>query len=255
MNNKILHLVLYSINDKTPYYDAMYNITRKYYKTLSNIKTIYYCYSNDIINTDYKLIDDLLLIKGDETYVPGILEKTIKAFHYFASDINDYDYIVRSDISTIIDFDLLNIKLNNYSEKLIYAGGLIEKLNWFDYDGGIVNKKYFGINFAQGTCIIFTPNIVKYIINNKNIIDYSIVDDVSLAILLKNNINIEPFSICDYNEYYCIPDIKNNYTLLSSMINSYNIIVYRNKNNDRNIDVSQMDMIVNMLLNNKILII
>jgi hypothetical protein len=247
-NIKILHLVLYSIDDKTPYYDSMYYITRKYYKNLLNVKTYYYCYSNDI-DLDYKLVDDLLLIKGEETYVPGILDKTIKTFEYFINNIDEYAYIVRSDISTIINFDLLSNKLSSYFNKSIYTGGLLEKLNWYDYQGGIINNKYFGTNFIQGTCIIFTPNIIKFIINNKNLLDYSIVDDVALAILLKNYTNIEPFSICDYNEYYMTPNINDDINLLKHIINNNNIIVYRNKNKDRNIDVSQMNMIVNILNN------
>ena len=71
-NYDILHLVLYSDED---YYNKMYEITRKYYKKFNNVKTIYYKFSSSI-EDNYKLEDDILLIKGNESYIPGVLDKT-----------------------------------------------------------------------------------------------------------------------------------------------------------------------------------
>lgn len=74
-NIKILHLVLYSDDI---YYNQMYDITSKYYSKFKNVKTVYYKFSNQTL-----LNNDILTIEGTETYLPGILDKTIKAFNYF----------------------------------------------------------------------------------------------------------------------------------------------------------------------------
>jgi len=103
----ILNLVLYSRDDS---YDKMKNITSKYYKNFDYVHTYYYCYDSNL-EQDYLLKDNILYIKGIETYTPGILQKTISALEYFKNDIPNYSYIVRSNISTIIRFDILEKSL------------------------------------------------------------------------------------------------------------------------------------------------
>ena len=68
---KILNLVLYSKDNS---YDKMYDITRRYYaKFYPQVKTIYYLFDDSISNPTFK--DDILLIPGKESYLPGILQK------------------------------------------------------------------------------------------------------------------------------------------------------------------------------------
>ena len=102
---KYVNLVLYSEDRE---YDKMKEITEVYYDKFENVKTIYYKF-DDKINDEYKMEGNLLKIKGKETYVPGILEKTIKSMEYVAND--QYDYLVRSNISTIVNFKLLDEEL------------------------------------------------------------------------------------------------------------------------------------------------
>ena len=78
MSLNILNLVLYSDDI---HYTQMYEITRKYYSTFPYVNTIYYKFSSEITD-DYLLQGDILLIKGTETLVPGVLDKTIKAFKF-----------------------------------------------------------------------------------------------------------------------------------------------------------------------------
>ena len=98
--NKILHLVLYS-NDQC--YDNMYNSTRKYYHLFENVKTYYYKYDENITN-EYEIKNDIILLRGKENSIVS-LDKTLKALNIF--NCNFFDYIVRTNISTIVNFDLL----------------------------------------------------------------------------------------------------------------------------------------------------
>ena len=97
----ILNLILYSDSNE---YNQMRDELRNYL-IIKKIKYYFYCFDNKI-ESDYIFDDDILRIKGDESYLPGILDKTIKAIT-ITSNI-DYKYLVRSNISTIIDFDNLN---------------------------------------------------------------------------------------------------------------------------------------------------
>ena len=229
---RILHLVLYSSN---PEYDEMYLLTRDYYKKFNNIITLYYTFSpnHDVIT----IVDDILYIPGNETYLPGILDKTIKTFEYINLHYK-YDYIVRSNISTIINFNLLSNKLNKIN--IQYGGGIINQLEWLDVAGGINDKKYFGTKYASGTAIIFSNKMMKQFLLKKDKINYDIIDDVSIGLLIKEQFpEITPIAT---NEFLFVSeDIQD----IDSYLN--NTIFYRNRCSDRKKDIDHMKIIINNL--------
>jgi hypothetical protein len=176
---KILHLVLLSDDI---YYNQMYQITRNFYTKFSpKVKTIYYQYSNTEKFHKPYLKDDILYIHGIESRIPGILEKTIKAFEYVKD--NEYDYLVRSNISTIINFKMLEQKLIDTA--VDYASSIILNLNWDDGVDGIIKSKHYGTNFASGTSIIFSKQLVDFILTCKDELDYTIMDDLAIGVLIK----------------------------------------------------------------------
>ena len=221
----ILHLVLYSDDE---YYNKMYEITRKFYKKFNNIKTIYYKFSPSI-NNDYELNDDILLIKGNESYIPGILDKTMKAFKYFEND--NFDYIVRSNISSIINFNLINF------DNIDYGGGYYLTLNWIDPNSGIDDDKYFGTEYFSGTFILFSKKLFRNILKNSHFINFNIIDDVAIGLLIHQHFND---IITKIIPGFIIVDNINN-------LDFNTITCYRNRSNDRNIDIKNMEFIINKL--------
>jgi len=234
----IINLVLYSNSDE---YDLMYNLTRNYYKKFTNVKTIYYKFNETIIS-DYVLENDILHIKGKETYVPGILDKTIKAFEYVNNF--EFDYVIRSNISTIINFDLLTKYLTN--NKIEYGGGFEFTLENIDKQGGIVDETYFGTKYASGTSIILSKKTLNEIVNKKSYVNYSIIDDVAFAILI-DQLNIEKKYIP--KEYFIfVPDEHGDMEKIKNVIKDKSYIFYRNRNSDRKTDVAQMKTIIDYLM-------
>ena len=228
---KILHLVLLSDDI---YYNQMYDITRDLYKKFSpKVKTIYYKYSNTENFHNPYLKDDILYIHGIESRTPGILEKTIKALDYVKD--KEYDYLVRSNISTIINFKLLEQKLIDTAPD--YASSIILNLNWDDGIDGIVKSKHYGTNFASGTSMIFSKSMVHLILTYQKELDYTIMDDVSIAVLIKNKFpEITPVQL-GY--------IVNVNQVLNLELDS--IIFYRNRNEDRAVDIENMKFIITQL--------
>jgi hypothetical protein len=234
-------------------YDAMYKITNNYYNKFSNMKTIYYKYDNKI-NEEFIMDNDnnIFLIKGQESIVPGCLEKTIATFKYFKEMIENerYDYIIRTNVSTIINMD----KFFNELEKspVDYGGGLVMRLNWYDPNNGIRDSAWLGTYFASGTNILFSRAAYLKMLEKIEFINHKIVDDVSIAILFREHIKEFSAKQLKGECFKFVPDLKGDPNSMKDYLNNnQNAIYYRNKNGSRKTDVIQMGQIVDYLLENK----
>lgn len=233
----IINLVLYS-NDNE--YDNMYHLTRKYYNQFSNVKTIYYKF-NDKNTREYELVDDILNIKGKETYIPGILDKTIKAFQYIEDNDNyKFDYLIRSNISTIVDFDLLTEYLQDTS--IEYGGGLKNTITGDKNHPDLENLIY-----ASGTAIILSRSSLKEFLNKKQNLRKDLIDDVSIGVIMRDHLqNIKQHYIPE-NRFKFIPNENGNRSKITDSIKNKSYIFYRNRQDDRKIDVAQMEIIIDYL--------
>ena len=216
---KILHLVLYS---KSEYYNKMKEITSEYYKKYIDIDTYYY-YWDENISDEYLLEDNELKIKGKEVYIPGILQKTIKAFEFFKEKIDNYGYIIRSNISTIINF-----------EKLIPI------LSQKNYDYGLFFNKKQKAFYPSGTSMLYNKKIFNFVLENKHKLRYDIIDDYSLGLLLYYNyVDFKKLELCNLKDYFCEnPSVNTNYE---------NYIIFRNKSDNRENDLIIMKNIIEII--------
>ena len=243
-NIRILHLVLFSHSED---YNDMYKLTSPYYKK-HHVKTYYYTFSKTI-QTDYELHDDILYIKGNESYLPGILDKTIKAFEYIEAYLDEYDYVIRSNISTIINFDLLKKRL--IEQPLEYGSGLMFNLHWLDPMNGVVDETHWNKKFASGTSIVLSKQLLKNILIKKQHIYYDLIDDVAIGVIIHDLFkDIIP---TDLNDAFVILVNHNGHKQsILQQINQSNYIFYRNRSSDdRKVDVSQMKVILEVLGQNQ----
>ena len=240
-NIRIMNLVLFSHSDE---YDAMYKLTSPYYKK-HNIDTLYYTFSNTIID-DYEVHDDILYIKGNESKIPGILDKTIKAFEYIQPYLDKYDYVVRSNISTIINFDLLKEQL--MKTPIEYGGGLAFNLQWLHPESGVIDKTHWNKKFASGTSIILSNSLVKRILDNKQYIQYDLIDDVAIGVLIHDYLS--DIEVTDFSKYFIVLYNHNGHKQsIQTQISNPNYIFYRNRCSDenRNVDAVQMKVILDII--------
>lgn len=222
---KILHLVLF--NNEYPY-NEMLKILQPFYKSRKDIDT--YFYNFEKMDSDFKLNDNILSIKGTESYL-GTTEKTIKALEFLLK--GKYEYVVRSSISTIVDFDKLIPELARKSYD--YAGGYINKLNWLDPPAGVIDDRYFGTEYVSGTCIILSQFCARLLIVNKTKIKYNLVDDLAIGVF--------------FNElaYKSVQQLPNKYAFNVNEKIEDEITFYRNRSNRRSTDIANMKFIVSLL--------
>lgn len=93
----------------------------------------------------------------------------------------------------IINYFNLFQFLNTIPNNNIYTGGKLETLYWLDINSGINRKnqikhKLFGLKYIQGIGIIFSFDVILKILSNVNKINYSIVDDVTIGLFVRDNI-------------------------------------------------------------------
>jgi hypothetical protein len=231
---KILNLVLYS---DSPEYNEMYNITNDHYKKYKNVKTVYYRFSNNYDKEIYNYDENknMLYIKGKDTYLPGVLDKTLKAFYYFKDNYRKYDYIVRTNISSIVNFNNLCDDLEKHPLDYGTSIPLMIRKNYRDLNCGINNDRYQGTEYASGTCIILSRRLFGDILSKLNLFDYSVIDDVSIGYFVKNNTKytlekLDKYILTDSNFFR------------DEKIHKY--ILFRNKSDNRNKDLEMMKYIV-----------
>lgn len=193
-----LNLIIYSNNNE--YYEKMKILQRNYLKKFRNLKYYFIFYNEITTNScgNVNIIDDEIIIDGKESLVPGILDKTLKSIIQIHMNYPDFDYkyLIRSNISTIINFNKLEKFINDYNIKypqipIHYGGGYSEILQWLDIPSGIVNNHYWGVEFVQGTNIILSKyavdNLISDYINRSDTLDMNVVDDVAIAIYFARN--------------------------------------------------------------------
>ena len=233
-------LVLFIHSDHT-LYNQMIEIQRKYIHSLQNI-TSYIVQMNNNIEEKIKIENDIIYVKGEEK-LSNILWKTICALEY-ATTQKKYDYVIRTNASTILDFKKVNEYFHSAERRELYTGGRILELTWKDPKFGIIDETYFHTPFAQGSLIICSIDIIDKILNEKEKLNFSIIDDVSIAIFIKEHTSIDLKKMDNTKPSFCLDNLRKH--KLKDYSKERNYFAYRNHRSikyswgNRNADLEEM---------------
>ncbi len=172
-------LVLIIASDNAPYYNAHQNIWRSYMHLDPNIEA-YFMKCDPQIKCDVQIEGDVIWVKARETYIPGILDKTIISMEYMIPRLKEFDYVLRTNLSSFYIFSRLinftkNLPLNN-----CYCGPLLR------YKGGI--------RYAAGSGFLLSTDLVELLVEGKKkLINHPLIDDVAIGeYLTSRDIDIIP---------------------------------------------------------------
>jgi hypothetical protein len=221
---KILILSIYS---ESPLYNKMLNLQRKYIHSSPDITTYFVQFRPQ--TNPVEISGDFLFVNGLENRMK-ITEKTLSALKYLLSDLNQhYDFILRTNISTITNFSQFIPFLNSLPKTNIYCTGNLLDLQWIDHTSGINDKKLFGTLYAAGTSIILSYDVASNMVENLDKFRHDIVDDVSIGVYMRNYLPNVIDNLCKYKASYLIFDKK------TKIIDVKNYVFIRNRiNNDDN---------------------
>ena len=243
LSPKILLLFIYSEGD--PIYEKMLEIQRKYIHNYSNVSS-YFVIMKENLETDFAISGDFIYIKGKESLL-NILEKTVKSLEYLIHVQKlEFDFMIRSNISTIINIPRIQYHFSTLPRKNVYSGGNIVTINSIDYKSGITDEYLYGTKYVNGTSIILSHDICCHILQNRTNLRYDIVDDVSIGYYISNYL---PNVLQTIDKYATslLKTCDENIT-----VSSPNYSFYRNKYKfsnylNRNYDIGLMQHIYNLL--------
>jgi hypothetical protein len=207
--------------------------SKKYYSVFSEDIKIFYITFREEQEEEVIENDEFLYLKGTESFMPGIITKTINAMNYINKQYS-YDYVVRTNISTII-----NIK------------------NMLDYFTTIPKTNYTGgflifNSFYSGIFILFSKDMSKILasidLQQENTNEE--MDDVLIMQMIKTK-RLPVFDITHtkYRIEYCIGSDLSLHSDIGENIEKYeNVLCFRVRNeSDRIIDLQYFDKIITSL--------
>ncbi len=157
---KVLMLVIYS---PSPLYDAQRDFWRRYMNSSPHIACYFITFS-DV--AEIRLDGDTLHLPGTESY-EGITKKTLDALDYFLRR-DSYDFIIRTNISSIWDYPKLLTYLQTLPTTNVYAG----------LPGGTRGQ----MSWVSGAGITLTPDVCKKLLDAREFaLGFNIIDDVDFG--------------------------------------------------------------------------
>ena len=215
MHHKIIFLII-SSNDQDVYLQ-MKSLSPIYYSLYSNIKHFFIEVKN-VMTESIIEENNFLYVKGDETVIPGMYQKTMKAIEYLSKNYT-YDYIVRTNLSSFWNIPNL-FKLCDTFPKTNFAGG-------YNIQG-----------FISGTGIIMSPDVASILYTTPHI--PIVHEDVAISQVFRLH-NIPLYNITEYKWGFLGPQcdiLPNNCRYLNIDDSNFDdILNFRIKNLDRNLDI------------------
>lgn len=150
-----------------PVYAKHKSVWRSYMNRHPSIECLFLEYHDE---KDNLIEDNTFYIKGKESYHPGIRDKTLDCFDYITKQHWQYDFIIRTNLSSLWNFDALIQYLDTLPNNNVYSGCI---------------GNHQGIPFISGSGFIMSPDVVKKIIEHKEMVNESnIIDDVDIGYLI-----------------------------------------------------------------------
>lgn len=184
---KILVLVIAS--DQLPIWHELQNVWRTYMHLDPDHVEVYFIKRDPDLSTSCEIKGDVIWSKGEENFIPGILDKTIISMEAMLPRLSEFDYVIRTNISSFYYFPRLFEFLKRLPKEKCYAGFWGEP-----YQGSF--RDWWWI---CGAGIIFSPDVVELLVQNKSrLLNNDTIDDVAIARFLKKHkirINQDPLSL------------------------------------------------------------
>lgn len=132
-----------------------------------------------------------IYIKGEESYIPGVLIKTLKAMEYVYNTY-DFDYLIRTNLSNFWNFKLYKKRFNTPISNLVEAA--------------IVD--YYNIPYPSGAAMVISKDVILKMLDKQNQYNYGLYDDIAIGLVLYDK-NIPIQNVNNYRYQFVSPLSEN----------------------------------------------
>lgn len=170
-------LILITASDNLPVYAELTKIWRSYMHSDPEHIEAYFIKDNPYQFDNYMIHDDVIWTKTNESIIPGILNKTILAMECMFHRLDEFDYVIKTNLSSFYVFSRLLKFLNTLPRTQCYCGA---KIDFLDYP------------FVSGAGTIFSTDLAKRMVFSKDFFyDSTWFDDTRIGYFFQlNNIEI-----------------------------------------------------------------
>lgn len=194
-NIKILVLIIAS--DNYPVYVELQKVWRSYMHYNPKQVQAYFMKSDPNLPAMSLIADDVIWSKTSETLAPGIINKTIQSMEALLPRIKtEFDYVLRTNLSSFYAFDRLLDFLQNMPAKNVYCGTC-----YGEVPGG-----------ASGSGYILSSDMAELLVQNKSYFYNQLPpDDVLVANFFKSKniapihherMDLMPLKVWENNKYF-----------------------------------------------------
>lgn len=160
-NPKVLILIIASDNfpgvDLTFPYLELKKIWRSYMHSNPNNIEAYFIQADPNLSSPYEIQEDIIWSKTEENLKPGILNKTILSIECMLPRLHEFDYVIRTNLSSFYVFPRLLNFLKTLPRSGCYSGYPIAP---YHYQGG---KLVFG----HGCGFIMSSDVAAYLVGHQ----------------------------------------------------------------------------------------
>jgi len=194
-------IILIIATHDTQYFNNCRNVWKRYINLYPAIK-VFFVYgklnqplenrdSNDIV------YDDIV-----EHNIFATIQKSLIAMKYISCNYS-YDYLIKTNLSTFWNLNLIDNLLDKCPKEICYAGG-------HDLSPFMITEPLYQIIYTKlysGVCTILTPDIIELFFKNLAKFNFTLPDDISLGLFM-TDVKCNTYTINErlYLEDYSILD-------------------------------------------------
>lgn len=149
-------LILIIATDDKPAYRELQKIWEAYMNSDPEHFEAYFVRANPHLPSAYEIKKNEILVKTQESFFPGIINKTIMSMEALQSRLDEFDYVLRTNLSSFFPYNNLLKYLSKLPTENCYCGvNLHIPKDW------IVIPNLDPIFFISGAGIIFSKDVAK----------------------------------------------------------------------------------------------
>ena len=130
---------------------------RRYMHRFKEHFDAYFIHADPHLEKEFLLKGDVLYVKEEESICPGVMDKTIRAMEAFLPILDQYDYVVRPNLSSFLVLPRLQNFLKNQPLEQFYAGHTYDRSH----------DRNLPLPWVAGACYILSTDLVRLVLKNK----------------------------------------------------------------------------------------